>query len=249
MTIVRGVNILASRCCGARYASPRYASMNFRACEYWTDGWREQSLMPNDEGLRRCKCGRFVLLQELVQIGTAEASDLPPIEQVPDEMLPACIATADHEDVEVAARLTYWRLMNHPYRQHYRKHRDAEEAATQAAWKAANPDRRTWWDRLLRRPEPRYARPPGSPFTYPAFEPSDRQLRNMERLSELVAARHPASPPRYALELAELYREQRRFEEAAFVMESINGDDTDFARKLITDMISEKDAAPMRYRM
>jgi hypothetical protein len=71
----------------------------------------------------------------------------------------------------------------------------------------------------------------------------------MERLSELVAARHPASPPRYALELAELYREQRRFEEAAFVMESINGDDTDFARKLITDMISEKDAAPMRYRM
>jgi hypothetical protein len=249
VTIVRGVRILAARCCGARYASPRYVSMNFSAFEYWTDGWREQSPMPNDEGLRRCKCGRFVLMRELVEIGTAEASDLPGIEDVPDEMLPRCMAEADHEDVEVAARLTYWRFLNHPYRQRYRKHRGAEEAATQAAWKAANPDRRTWWDRLLRRPEPRYARPPGSPFTYPAFEPSDRQLRNMERLSELLAARHAASPPGYALELAELYREQGRFEEAASLMASIDGNGDDVKRKLIADMISEEEAAPMRYRL
>jgi hypothetical protein len=31
--------------------------MNFSAFEYWKDGWRVQSPMPNDEGLRRCKCG------------------------------------------------------------------------------------------------------------------------------------------------------------------------------------------------
>jgi hypothetical protein len=66
--------------------------MNFSAFEYWTDGWREQSPMPNDEGLRRCKCGRFVLMRELVEIGTAEASDLPRIEDVPDEMLPSPVS-------------------------------------------------------------------------------------------------------------------------------------------------------------
>lgn len=71
----------------------------------------------------------------------------------------------------------------------------------------------------------------------------------MERLSDLLAARHAASPPGYAVELAELYREQRRFEEAASVMTSIDGNGDDVKRKLIDDMISEKEAAPMRYRL
>lgn len=38
MTIIRGVRIVAAPCCGARYAAPRYLSMNFMASEYWTDG-------------------------------------------------------------------------------------------------------------------------------------------------------------------------------------------------------------------
>lgn len=67
--------------------------------EYWTDGWRDGSLMPNDEGLRHCKCGRFVLMKDLVQIETAETSDLPYIEHVPDELLPECIAKAESEDM------------------------------------------------------------------------------------------------------------------------------------------------------
>jgi len=46
-------------------------------------------------------------------------------------------------DMEVAARLRYWRYLNHPYRQKYRKHREAEEADTRAAWEAANPDPRS----------------------------------------------------------------------------------------------------------
>ncbi len=107
MTIIRGVRIVAAPCCGMRYAAPQYLSMNFMAFGYWTDGWRDGSLMPNDEGLRHCQCGRFVLMRDLVQIATAAISDLPHIEYVPDILLPECIAKADSEEVEVAARLEY----------------------------------------------------------------------------------------------------------------------------------------------
>jgi|GEM_PF-6745255 len=119
MTIVRGVRTLASPCCGAQYAFPRYVSMNFSAFEFWTDGWREFSLMPNDEGLRRCKCGQFVLIKDMVVIEKSEASDadedesndLPFMDRVSDELLPECIAKASSVDMEVAARLGYWRYL------------------------------------------------------------------------------------------------------------------------------------------
>jgi hypothetical protein len=158
MTIVRGIQIFASPCCGVQYAFPRYVSMNFSAFEYWTDGWREWSPMPNDEGLRRCKCGQFVLIKDMVPVAKTEASnpddelnDLPYMDRVPNELLPDCIAKASSEEMEVAARLGYWRHLNHEYRDKYRQHRDAEEAATKAAWEVANPDQRTWWDKFLHR--------------------------------------------------------------------------------------------------
>lgn len=249
MTIVRGVRILAAPCCGARYQFPNYVSMNFSAFEYWTDGWREFSPMPNDEGLRRCQCGQFVLLKELVEIETAETSELPRIDHVPAELLPECIAQVSSEDLELAARLGYWRHLNHPYRERYRQHREAEEAATKAAWEAANPDRRTWWDKFRGREAPSYRRPPGSPFTYPAFEASDEQLQNMKRLSQILLARGTAPRRRYTLELAELYREQGHFDEAEQVVLTLNENEVDVTSKLITRLIKEQQTAPMRYMM
>jgi hypothetical protein len=59
--------------------------MNFMAFEYWTDGWRDGSLMPNDEGLRRCKCGQYVLVRDMVAVDTADSSELPYMDWVPDE--------------------------------------------------------------------------------------------------------------------------------------------------------------------
>mgnify|MGYP007000749331 CR=1 FL=1 len=85
MTIVRGVRIVVSPCCGAQYAFPRYVSMNFSAFEYWTDGWRDGSPIPNDEGLRRCKCGQCVLTKDMVEVDSADTSELPYMESVPDE--------------------------------------------------------------------------------------------------------------------------------------------------------------------
>lgn len=249
MTMVRGVRILAASCCGQRYAFPRYVSMNFMAFEYWTDGWREGSLMPNDEGLRRCKCGRFLLIKHTVEVDTAETSDLPHMDHVADEALGECIAKADSAELEIAARLLLWRSLNHPYREQYRKHRDAEEVATKAAWEAANPDRRTWWDRLRGRKAPVYRRPEHSPFTCPAFEPSPEQMQNMQRLTQLLISDATTSGYGHRLELAELYREQSRFDDAKQMIRSIAERDVNVTSKLISSLIKERQPAPTRYRM
>lgn len=224
--------------------------MNFSAFEYWTDGWREWSPMPNDEGLRRCKCGQYVLMKDLIEVGTADNSDLPLIDHVPDATLSECIASATREDVEVAARLGYWRHLNHPYRERYRQHRDAEEAATRAAWEAAHPDCRTWWDRFRGRQAPGYRRPPGSPFTYPAFEPTQEQLDNMVRLSAILQEWCQKDEHKWhSLELADLFREQGRFEEAEAVIQALDEKQRGTTSQLISELIQEKQTAPMRYRM
>lgn len=249
MTMVSGFRILAATCCGQRYAFPRYISMNFMAFAYWTDGWRERSLMPNDEGLRRCKCGKFLLIKHLVEVDTAESSDLPSMDHVADEALGECIANADSAELEIAARLSLWRYLNHPYRERYRQHRDAEEAATKAAWEAANPDRRNWWDRLRGRKAPIYSRPLNSPFTCPAFEPSPEQLQNMQLLTQLLISGATTSGYGHRLELAELYREQSRFDDAKQMIRSIAEREVDVTSKLISRLIEERQPAPTRYRM
>jgi len=117
-------------------------SMNFTAWAYWTDGWRDRSLMPNDEGLRRCTCGQFYLLMDMQAIekgAAADNEDLPFTMTVPDEHLPECFTTTVSAQVEVAARLGYWRYLNHDYRRAYVKHRDAEEAATRGGMDREQP--------------------------------------------------------------------------------------------------------------
>jgi len=187
MTSIRGSKILQATCCGRCYRFPHYASVNFSAREYWTDGWRESSLMPNDEGLRRCICGRFLLVKSLVLIATVEQANLPQMERVSPEELPQCIAQATQIDVEIAARLEYWRHLNHPYRELYRQHRDKEEADTQARWEAERATKLSIWFGLHRRSGLVYQRPPNAPLTYPPFHPTDEQVSNMERLSELLS--------------------------------------------------------------
>jgi hypothetical protein len=231
--------------------------MNFSAFEFWTDGWREWSPMPNDEGLRRCKCGQFVLIKDMVPVAKTEAfdagedvpNDLPFMDRVPDQLLPECIAKASSEEMEVAARLGYWRHLNHEYRDRYRQHRDAEEVATKVAWEAANPDMRTWWDKFLRRKPPEYRRLPGSPFSYPAFEPTDGQLQNMKLLSKILSDWWTDSRRGHGIELVDLYREQSRFEEAESVILSMDIKTDDVTGQLIAKLIKERQPAPMRYRM
>ena len=115
MTMIRGVRIRATRCCGKQYASPRYLSMNFMAFAFWTDGWRENSLMPNESGLRQCDCGAYVRLRDMIDISEEEQSDLPSLSQIPGHLLRDCIERAVDKDMEVLARFAYWRDANHEY--------------------------------------------------------------------------------------------------------------------------------------
>ena len=127
MAMIRGVRNRATSCCRKLYAFPNYLSMNFMSKGFWTDGWRENSLMPNESGLRQCACGTFVKLKDMIDIREKEKSNLPRMDHIPDELLQDCIKQAKDEDMEILARIAYWRHANHEHREKYRIHRDAEE--------------------------------------------------------------------------------------------------------------------------
>lgn len=246
MTSIAGYNLNASPCCGATYSTPRYRSMNFMAWEYWTDGYRDGSLMPNDHGLRQCQCGECYLVSEMQFICQVEETEAPYATHVASADLPKAIANARTPEVALAARLDSWQHLNHPYRDSYRAHRDAEEAATQAAWTAANPDRRTWWQRFRKVPPPKYVMTADRPFTYPPYELSEAQRENLNALLRLQENE--------ALEIesevrAEIHRELGQFEQAAQALQEKPNDIKNTTQQLLKRLIKQKETAPMRYRM
>jgi hypothetical protein len=249
MTRISGVRILEAPCCAKQYSFPRYMSMNFSAFEYWTDGWREGTLMPNDEGLRHCQCGKFIFLHNMTAINTTESAGLPSLPRMPEKMLLSCIAQATDESMEVAARFEHWRHLNHDYREQYRKHRDAEEAATKAKWEVSHPDTRSRWARFCGRTGPRYIRPVNSALTFPPFVPSNIQVENMARLGKILLKNRVIARSRNPLELVELYREQGKFDEAESTLMAMEIRSGDVTRKLIGELIHQRETAPMRYRM
>ncbi len=249
MTMIRGVRIRATRCCGKQYASPRYLSMNFMAYAFWTDGWREDSLMPNESGLRQCDCGAYVRLRDMIDIAEEEQSDLPRLSQIPGHLLQDCIHSAEEDDMEILARFAYWRHANHEYREIYNVHRDVEEEENKLAWDASQGESQSWWKRALRLPTPEYVRSAASRFTVPPFEPSVAQIENMAILSDKLLASQKDNPKAHALDLAEIYRELGRFEEAQIQINKIPEDETGKTSKLIANLIDARERALVRYRM
>jgi hypothetical protein len=246
MTSVSGYNINKTACCGTQYKTNRYRSMNFMAWEYWTDGYRGYSLMPNDNGLRKCKCGNFYIMRELQHIAQVDESELPYTEDVQLDELPQAIAKARTPEIELAARLDYWHHLNHPYREQYRAHRKIEEAATKAAWEAENPDTRTWWQKLRKLPAPTYERPKGSPFTYPAYELTKVQTENLKALQKLSTQHAVALDPTTR---AEIHRELGQFAEALQLLETLDEKDQDITSRLITKLAKEENVTVIRYNM
>lgn len=249
MTMIRGARIRATQCCGKQYASPRYLSMNFMAFAFWTDGWRENSLMPNESGLRQCDCGAYVRLRDMVDISEQEQSDFPSLRQIPGHLLQDCIESAEDEDMEILARFAYWRHANHDYREKYKAHRDAEEEENKLAWDAGQRETQSWWKRTLRLSTHEYVRSATSRFTVPSFEPSDIQIENMTILSDKLLASQIDNPMAYALDLAELYRELGRFEEAQIQINKIPENETGNTSRIITEYIEKRETALIRFRM
>ena len=64
--------------------------------------------MPNDHGLRQCKCGNFLLQSELISISETAATDLPVLQSVQPVDLLKAIAQARTPAIETAARLDLW---------------------------------------------------------------------------------------------------------------------------------------------
>ena len=256
MTSITGFTIVASPCCRTLYSTPQYGSINLTAREYWSDGYRQAPLFADDGGLRKCKCGKFYLLREAIKLGLDAEAHTPQTEYVDAADL-ADATQSPSPTVELAARREYWKYLNDPYRELYRAHRSTEDQAAQdkwvADWHAANPDKRPvlrkFLDRMLRK---KPASPPPMdtrPFSAPPYQPSELQVRNMERLLGLILEKthEPYGPD--MLEVAELYRELGRFEEALFALKRCPSDDIGVPEKLMERLIHEGQNAPIRYRL
>ncbi len=256
MTSITGYTLIASPCCRTLYSTPQYGSINLSAHGYWTDGEKEFGLMPRGGGLRKCKCGQFYLLREAIKLGFEAGPETPHTEFVDAADL-ADATQSQSPTVELAARREYWKHLNDPYRELYRAHQQAEDRAAQekwdADWHAANPDTRPalrkFMDRVLRKTP---AAPPPMdirPFSVPPYHPSELQTQNMTRLLELILEKlhEPYGPD--MLEVAELYRELGRFEEALYALRHCPADDSGVPEKLIERLIVEGQSAPIRYRL
>jgi hypothetical protein len=140
--------------------------------------------------------------------------------------------------------LDYWQHLNHAYRDLYRKHRDTEDAATQAAWEAANPDQRTAWQKLRNMDrKPRYQPALERPITFPVFEASSEQQENMLALLGLIET----SGDRYAFERVELNRELGRFDKARMALNEADEEDAPSLYAVSKMLINQCQEAPARY--
>jgi hypothetical protein len=71
----------------------------------------------------------------------------------------------------------------------------------------------------------------------------------MTALSDKLLALQLSNPGAHALDLAELYRELGRFDEAQLQISKIPENETGITSKLISDLIDRKENALIRYRM
>ena len=256
MTRIAGFELVASPCCQMLYAKARYSSVNFSSSAFWTDGKREDSLMPNDGGLRKCQCGNYFVLSECISTGlkATEPFNFPSYVNTSD--LPLAIHTAHSQEVELAARRAYWLSLNDPYREQYKAHRKAEQAASQASWiaqwQADHPDTRgslkKFVDTLLFRKPPSVTPAPTEPITFPPFEPTDTQKTNMLRIIELVLISPPKYSQEYPVELVELYRELGMFDDALDLLSRISVVNQDTLTNLLFELSNKKTSAPVRYK-
>lgn len=221
MTQITGVNLLVAPCCGARYKSPRYTFLNYSASAYWTDGWRENSLMPNDGGLRRCRCGKYVLVREMAYLGHSESSDWPWTEAAKADDLRHCLQQKCSLAFEAVVRRLYWQHLNHAYRDIYIAFRKDVVAQDDAA----------------------------GTFTCPPFRPNVEQCLNMTRLAELLNDMRLEGSVIDTLLLSELYRELGHFDQAGKVLDDLRPIDRGTTSKVLEEMIEQRKAAPIRYRM
>jgi hypothetical protein len=253
MTRIVGRTIIASPCCKALYAKAKYGSMNFMAYGYWTDGDKEQSLMPTDGGLRMCQCGTAFLLQDTISLDIDASDEIKAPKHVEFAQLPQIIASTKFPHVEVTARRDYWRGLNDEYRVIYRAHRDNEQVLEEAQWFQDYYVSLPAWQRPVRKllgsEPPKNFPKERRPFSAPPYNPSSEQRDNMKRLLTLILADTEAPFTIDWLEVAELYREQGLFDEAREMLSRCNDDRQGVTWGVISRLVEGRTIGPVRFRM
>lgn len=248
MTRISGYNILETPCCGRYYVAPRFLSISLCYIERWTDGWYEGAWMSNDEGLRQCSCGQyFIWHKDMRRIGSEESTNLSSLAPLPTHRLPQAVRDTSGSRLEIPARLAYWRNLNQRYRDAFYALQEQQKLTAKRLefdWYLANPDRRTWWQKLLRYPAPAYPRPANQPSLMPPFEPTTAQKENMQLLCELIAANHDVESDPGLKTLAEIQRQLGRFDDAITTLKQIQESKQDGLFKLILRLAEGKNSAP-----
>lgn len=223
MTRIVGSHVIRTRCCGHFFSTPAYASINYSAQEYWTDGYMGMSLAPRT-ALRQCVCGACYFLGQADVVHTVYGERWKPP------------APAGWE-----TRADNWltRLFGRESRVQVMQRYDTRTKEQTAAAKSILPEparqvqdtdlkrliaegghqpnveielRTLYWHCLnhqlrevYRKFRSRYTKvgPDGCSLEFPGFEPTQEQLANMQAL---ILALESQAEPRM-LDLAELYRE------------------------------------------
>lgn len=251
MTRVSGRWVLQTPCCGARYCSRAYASINFSAHEFWSDGRRVKSLAPQGEGLCRCGCGAFFLLRQCESVG-----ELPLVRQPAPEGWESMTAPGREPGDDSRA----WFRRNHDIRPAAERALDppdvrAVDTDDLADLLAANPPdrdvmvaaRRLHW-RNLNDPyrEVYRAHPTPDDTALPEYRPTPGQRENMLALVALL----DGAPDADYGEVAELYRELGDFARAAdAVAKAVPNRWGETIAPLLRSLIAQRVNAPVRYRM
>lgn len=206
--------------------------------------------MPNNDGLRRCNCGQFLLVKEFTFVELVEETELPWPNFVADEELPDCIAQASSKQMEISARKAYWQALNHPYRERMRQQRETEYAAMKAQWELEHPDNRSWLAKKFGRPRAPYRRPENSPVTILPFTPTPEQEQNMQRMITLLTEDEQLATQNILMgqELVELYRETEQFAKAKALLQAIEGKNHEPYQQQQNDLINAQIRAPVPYK-
>lgn len=261
MTRISGEVILRTPCCGALMRAPRYASLNFMAWEYWTDGYADHGLAPQTQGLRMCACGRAYLMQQ-----TTKVIDLPPApqEETQEELSTNWLSRlftltwsqsknsqiAAPEQQELAKQRELARAMRESFKDvpaHQYVHPEQLpgilETHDYSESLQVSARRLYWW--YLNMPHREYFRAfrEVNRTQWPAFKPSEDQQINMRSLLDLLLRNQQADQ----LEISELHRELGQFEAAQEALQKYAHQDDGRARA-IAQLLDLKLSTPARFR-
>jgi hypothetical protein len=243
-------------------STPAYASINFMAWEYWTDGYADADLAPTGDGLRRCLCGCAFLLGSVEHVRTIRS---------PKPLAPK---GWDRRRDNAVTRF-FGRCSRDKIREHYDTRTIEEIEAEQSSIPPhtqyfANSElkkliesgvtdvrimgiaRRLYWRYLnepcrevyrnFRKVHREQVDAAGDSATFPEYRPTPEQVLNMQQLIGLLKA---SEEPRW-LEIAELHRELGDMEAAQQALNLIKGD-PERLQTVVQKLVNLQVQGPVRF--